>query len=508
MNITNTIWRNCYAYNDRSAVLYNGHPLSYRALRVRAEVASARMLEAGVKTGDVVALSVGNAMAYLITLLAAARLGATGTPLPQSGLAKAQLDDFLSSRKVKHIVVDNEALGRSDETSHLNLLNTNTLLATPDKGRFPEIPPVCQGLEDQPWLIASSSGTTGIPKSSPQLHARSAMLAGISQRASQDDQERVLVFTSLGIEYGLTAVMQQLYRGATTVLAQPRTPSNFFESVRRDLPTRVVTTTGTASAIAAYAADLPDSLEICTSSIRSIMVAGSAVTPALRKNIVERICPRLEVDYGSTETGSLAFSTPETHQLNPGSTGRLNTWVQAEAVDENDKPLPMGKQGVLRFKSLLATRGYFGDDSKTAEAFRNGWFYPGDMGAVSPTGYLFLGGRVDQMLNLGGVKIDPRPIERLLDDQPAIVESVVVSMVDPNMGVPLLVAVVEAKEPFDHVALKRLCLERLGKKYMPQAILQIDALPRNESGKVMRSLLAARIKTTKETASDSPAAKP
>jgi acyl-coenzyme A synthetase/AMP-(fatty) acid ligase len=499
MNVTNTIWRNCYANPDRVAVMFNGRPVSYRALRVRVELASARLAAAGVAQGDVVALTVDNALAYLIVLLSVARLGAVATPLGR-GISKAQRDELVSRHRVHNIVLDKDDAWQSDDANapSLRFLSAGMLLAPPADGTLPEVPAVAQNMDEQPWLIALSSGTTGMPKSSPQTHARSALLASVSPSASQEDQERVLVFASLGIEYGITNVMRQLYRGTTTVLTQPRAPGNFYTTVRRDRPTRVVTTTGTASALAAHAASsLPDSLAVCA-GIRSIMVAGSAVSPALWKDITERICPRLEVEYGSTETGSLAVATPEIHSVYPGSAGSLLPWVQAEAVDENDQPLPAGKQGVLRFKSLISTKGYLADEQKTAQAFRNGWFYPGDTGVVGATGHLFLGGRIDHMLNLGGIKIDPRLIEKLLDDQPAIAESVVVSVVDPNMGVPLLVAVVEAREPFDQAALKRLCLERLGNKYVPHAILQIDALPRNESGKVMRSALARRIKISKE----------
>ena len=220
--------------------------------------------------------------------------------------------------------------------------------------------------------------------------------------------------------------MRQLYRGETVVLTQASRPEAFFASVQRDQPTRVVTTTGNASSLVAYAAkNLPESPKICD-SIKSIMVAGSFVSPALREGIVNRICPRLEVDYGSTETGSLAMSTPETYVLRPKSVGRLNAWVHAEAVDENDQPLPLGQSGVLRFKSPLLTKGYLDDEQATARAFRNGWFYPGDTGSVGVAGYLFLRGRVDHTINLGGNKIDLRLIEQFLDDQPEIIESAVV----------------------------------------------------------------------------------
>ena len=138
-------------------------------------------------------------------------------------------------------------------------------------------------------------------------------------------------------------------------------------------------------------------------------------------------------------------------------------------------------------------------EQATARVFRNGWFYPGDTGSVSVAGYLFLSGRIDHVVNLGGNKIDPRLIEELLGEQPQIIGSAVVA-VNLDTGIPVLVAAVEALAPFDSEALKRLCHKRLGRRYMPHAIVQVDALPRNETGKVMRSALAARIKISTKDA--------
>ena len=100
---------------------------------------------------------------------------------------------------------------------------------------------------------------------------------------------------------------------------------------------------------------------------------------------------------------------------------------------------------------------------------------------------------------MGGNKIDPRLIEEVLGEQPQIIGSAVVA-VNLDTGIPVLVAAVEALAPFDSEALKRLCDKRLGRRYMPYAIVKIDALPRNETGKVMRSALAARIKISSKDA--------
>jgi len=493
MNITNTIWRNCNAHPDRIAILYDGHPVSYKALRAAAERASARLVAAGVARGDVVALSIyNNNMSYLIVLLAVARLGAVAFPLSK------YREELVAGNRIHSIVLDKDDGWRSVDLPALRYLEAHMLLASPAHGERLDVPPVAQGLDEQPWLIAHTSGTTGRPKKNPQSHARSALLTSLSPRVSQDDQERMFMFTSPGVEYGITTVMRHLYHGATTVLTQSTKPEDFFAVVQRDRPTRIVTTTGNASLLVAHAAKaLPESSEICA-SIRSMMIAGSFAPPTLRESIVHRICSRLEVQYGSTETGVLAMSTPETHAVRPKSAGRLMPWVHAEAVDENDQPLPHGQRGVLRFKSPVLATGYLDDEQATARAFRNGWFYPGDIGSVGAAGYLFLSGRSDEVLNLGGEKIDPHLIEELLDEQPEIIGSAVVA-VNQDTGMPVLVAAVEALAPFDSEALKHLCRERLGKIYMPHAIVQIDALPRNETGKVMRQALAARLKISPGT---------
>jgi len=488
MNITNTIWRNCDAYPDRVAIVYEGRSISYQRLRATVERASARLAAAGITKGHVVGLAIDNRLAYVVTLLSAVRLGAVVTPLDPE-----HRDRRIATNGIDYVVLDSNDTWRSDKLPPSRFVTDRTLLGPTTDGEHVETPPIAQGLEEEPWMISLSSGTTGVPKSNIHTHLNGMLTATLTVPTNIDDQSRTLVFVGLGVYFGIARVIRQLYAGMTTVLTNALSPNVFFTAVNRDRPTRVIMTTGSAAAVVAYAMkNMPESLAAC-SSIRSVMISGGPVSPALRKGITERICPTLEVLYGATEAGTLALATPETHTLHPGSAGRIAAWVQAEAVDETDRPLPPGKVGLLRFRSPLVTNTYLDDPEATARAFRNGWFYPGDTGAIGPAGYLFLGGRIDAVLNVGGNKIDPASIEKLLEEDPAIVESAVVATVERNSGMGILVAVVVAQAEFDTAALKRRCLTILGKKHVPQAIVQIDALPRNNGGKVMRRKLAARL---------------
>jgi acyl-coenzyme A synthetase/AMP-(fatty) acid ligase len=138
------------------------------------------------------------------------------------------------------------------------------------------------------------------------------------------------------------------------------------------------------------------------------------------------------------------------------------------------------------------TNAYLKDEAATARAFRGGWFYPGDIGALDGAGFLTLAGRVDHLLNVGGDKIDPYEIEAVLNTHPAITESAVVAV--PNeSGNLVAVAAVVASGAYDDEELKRMCRERLGQRCVPKRVVTLPALPKNAGGKIMRAQLTATI---------------
>ena len=162
----------------------------------RSKRASARLAATGITPGDVVALSINSRLAYLVVLLALARLGAVATPV-SVGLPEKQREELVAGARVHSIVLDQDDGWRSNSLPASRYLDAAALLAPPADGERLDVPPVVQGLDEEPWLIALSSGTTGKPKRSPQPHGRSTMLVSISPRVNQDDEGRVYVFVSL-----------------------------------------------------------------------------------------------------------------------------------------------------------------------------------------------------------------------------------------------------------------------------------------------------------------------
>ncbi len=492
MNIIDVIWRNSYAWPEQPAILIGGKVLTYQDFRQMTELVSARLAQTGVRRGDCVAVALRSPPAYLALIFAIARLGAVATPFKMQW-TELHKQTLLTRHAVRFLVHERGEPWRSTLLAPEHHLSVQTLIRLPVAGENIQLPALAADVDDAPWMIAVTSGTTGVPKSVVKTHWAGAMAASL-QSGSQVDQRltRLLVFASLDIQLGIGAMLRQLYAGGTLVLTPSLHPAEFFRVVERDRPTRATTTTGIAARLVAHAAGhLPDSASRC-SSLESITLSGSAVPPAVRQGVTQRICPQLEINYGSTEAGSIASMSTDMLTSHPASAGRLFSWVHAQVVDENDQPMAGGQAGTLRFKTSMMASGYLQDDEASARSFRSGWFYPGDKGLVDAAGYLSLTGRVDDVLNLGGNKIDPVRIEKVLQSYPAVFEAAV-TIATGSDGRTMLVALVIAEAALDTAQLRQWCAEWLRPQEVPNHIAVVKTLPKNAGGKLMRDALARRV---------------
>ncbi len=174
-----------------------------------------------------------------------------------------------------------------------------------------------------------------------------------------------------------------------------------------------------------------------------------------------------------------------------GSVGRAVLGSTLQIADENDNPLPVGATGLIRHKAPWHPPGFYNSPEESKRAFRHGWYYPGDIGHVDERGYLFITGRAKDMIIRGGVNIYPDEIEATLLKRPEIVDAAVVGRSHPELGEEV-VAFVVAEGPIDPDALKAHCRADLAGYKVPVEFIAIDAMPRNQSGKILKHVLRAR----------------
>lgn len=244
-----------------------------------------------------------------------------------------------------------------------------------------------------------------------------------------------------------------------------------------------------------HAPDPPD-----LGSVRSVLIAGQALSVHLRRQFEERFQIPIVMNYGSTETGHVAGWTAEDMRAGrwkPGSAGRIYPGVEVEIRDDDGSALATGESGEVCVRSSMA-KEYVDDPDSTSQLVRDGWVHSGDMGYIDEDGVLFLVGRKRDMIKCGGFQVWPEEIEEELRLHPLVRDARVLGVPDERLGeIPRALVVREDAPGVDDDALAleltALCRDRLAHFKAPREIVFVADLPRSEAGKVRRDALAAEI---------------
>jgi fatty-acyl-CoA synthase len=177
-----------------------------------------------------------------------------------------------------------------------------------------------------------------------------------------------------------------------------------------------------------------------------------------------------------------------------GSIGKPIVNVEARIVDDDMNDVPRGEVGEIVYRGPLVMSGYWNKPEETAEAFRGGWFHSGDLVREDEDGYLFVVDRVKDMIISGGENIYCAEVENVLAAHPKIAEVALIGVPDARYGEAPLAAVV-ARDPADPPTaadVEAFCRARLAAYKRPRDVVLLDALPRNPSGKVLKTRLRAQ----------------
>lgn len=231
---------------------------------------------------------------------------------------------------------------------------------------------------------------------------------------------------------------------------------------------------------------------------RTIILLGGRLPAAVRAAALERACSRLLVSYGSTETGSVALGDDQLIERHPGAVGMLRPGVEVEIVGPDGEPVAPGEPGLVRIRSPLMVAGYEAGAGTGGESrFKDGWFYPGDVGRLYDDKLLAIDGRAGDTLNLGGWKVLATDLETRVGQIAGVRDVCAVAMPLPQ-GDMLTFGIV-CDDGIDFEALNQQ-VAALMMRRRPFRLIRMPAIPRNAMGKIPRPLIAARLAALYEKA--------
>jgi long-chain acyl-CoA synthetase len=479
MNLVHLLLRSARWLPERPA-LATGR----RVVRSYGEMASrVARLAAGFKqkltlqTGDRVALAAKNCPEYYEILFACWHAGLTAVPM-NAKLHPKEFAYILENSGAKACFASPDLASAVPDA-----ISTNDLSPLLGEARAPaDVSP-----DDVAWLFYTS-GTTGVPKGAMLTHRNMlfqthAYFADIDKLGPQDAALHAAPLSHGSGLYGLP----HFAAGAVNVMPESGhfEPAEIFELLDHwpnlsffAAPTMIV------RLLASPAARTPQKLKTITYGGAPMYVADSL-------RAIELFGPRLYQLFGQGEAPMTITGLPQSEHQRKNkleSCGFARTGVEVKIADQNDEELPAGEIGEILTRSDCVMAGYWKNPEATAKALRGGWLHTGDLGAMDAEGFLTIKDRSKDMIISGGANIYPREIEEVLLRHPAVAECSVVGRPHPEWGEEVVAFIVK-KSDLRIEELDSLCLDNIARFKRPRHYRFVEALPKNNYGKVLKTEL-------------------
>ncbi|MGH3321601.1 MAG: (2,3-dihydroxybenzoyl)adenylate synthase [Streptosporangiaceae bacterium] len=507
------MWDWAGRYDRRIAIVDGDVRLTYRALAERADALAGRLTARGMRDGDNLVVQLPNTWHFVVLTLACLRLGvapvmtllphrarelthvarqadATAIAVPDlwrgfdhQALAREVAD---AAPSVRDVLVLGEDIG----DGHLDL----DAMCAPDAGdRAPALDTGAPASRDVAVFLLSG-GTTGLPKLIGRTHDDYEYNARRSGEVCGFDADTVyLVVLPAAHNFPLACpgILGTLMVGGKIVMQPSPEPEAALAAIARERVTVTAVVPAVAQRWLDAVAAAPDAHDL--SSLRVLQVGGARLAPEVGARVRPVLGCTLQQVFGMAE-GLLNYTRlgdPEDAIVR--TSGRpMSPDDEIRIVDGAGWPVPPGEMGELETRGPYTPRGYFRAPEHNARAFTaDGWYRPGDVVRLHPSGNLVVEGRTKDIINRGGEKISAEEVENLMYALPAVAQVAAVGVPDPELSERVCVCVVP--RPDQELSLdeiRRALLDRGVAPYkIPERLEFLDALPLTNVGKIDKKAL-------------------
>jgi fatty-acyl-CoA synthase len=472
---------------DAVAIGAEADGISYGDLRARAQAGASAL--AAVDAANTVFLG-GNGPAFPIALFASAYAGRPFVPMNYR-LPDGDLGRILERAAPAVAIVDDDMVERARGVEGLTVIPVRAFLAASTRTDAAAAP---KGGGDIAILLFTS-GTTGEPKAAVLRHANltSYVMSTVEFLGAAFDGQAGLISVPPYHIAGISAVLTSIYAGRRIVQVHQFSPESWVEAAAAGSVSHAML----VPTMLGRVLDVLDRTGQDLPALRHLSYGGGRMPAPLIERAMQ-LLPQVDFvnAYGLTETSStIAVLTPDDHRRclasdDPnvrrrlGSVGKPLPILELRITAEDDSPCPPGTLGEIWVRGEQVSGEYLGHSAIR----ENGWFPTNDHGWMDEEGYLFVEGRLDDVIVRGGENISPGEIEDVLRQHPAVADVGVVGIPDDEWG-EKIGAFVVAREPVEGAELKDFVRARLRSTKAPEAVRFLDELPYNETGKLLRRTL-------------------
>ena len=459
------------------------------------------MLGLGLRKPDVVGFLCNNRAELAEIYFALAKLGLVGVPLNYR-LAPAEILALMRAMGARSMLFETRFTSVADQV-RAALPEVKSFVAIGDRrpdwameyeallASASSADPDVEVEEHDLFYFNLTSGTTGLPKSYALTQFNNAVVNILFDAFDTTSRDVFMtVFPAFG-RVGYAWLAGGLLFGARNVLTDFH-PGEALRLIEAESVT-MVNLVPTMAAMMLAEASLP-SRDL--RSLRALVFAGAMFPAPLREKVASGLCSQIYEYYGMQETGALTVSTPSDRTSYPESIGAplafAEIWIQRP---DGSRAAP-GEIGEIVGRSPATVTRYFDNPEKSAETFRGGWVHTGDLGMMNEDGFVFIKGRLKDMIITGGQNVHAAEVEETLIAIPGVADCAVFGLPDELWGERVAASIVRAPGAGETLTVEGVlaaCRESLAGFKTPKILyIQDEPLPRTPTGKVQKFLLVER----------------
>ena len=497
MNIARALLAAARAFPDRPAISVGRETVASYARFVErvARLAAGLRQRCGGRAGARIAIVAANCPEYIEAMWAAWHAGLCVVPV-NAKLHPKEVAFILENCGTSLCLI-------SGEIADANYANSLVLGSRDYEALLAATPLPCQDVAsgDPAWLFYTS-GTTGKPKGATLTHHNLLQMslrnyADIGEVSSEDC---ILHVAPLSHASGLFSLFH-VGKASNQVIPESR---GFGEQELAGLVDHYRNCLlFLAPTMLNRFASHPATARMRTENLKTLIYGGAPMYLEDLKRALTRLGPCLWQGYGQGETpNTICYLSKEWHARSDhprydailSSVGIPRTGIQVRVVDDHDRELPPGEIGEVIVKSEVTMSGYWGNPEASAKALKGGWLHTGDLGAFDEHGFLTLKDRSKDVIISGGSNIYPREVEEVLLLHPGVLEASVIGRRSQEWGEEVVAFVVKkAGAKVQEGELDNLCLQNIARFKRPKAYFFIDALPKSNYGKILKTELRERL---------------